>query len=81
MVQLMSFRDELITVCTDGRRLALVEQDIEMPEEAQMDVVVPTKTVNELIKSLGVEEEVKIRMSSTQISFEFGNILIISQIN
>ena len=78
---LMSFRDgKLITVCTDGRRLALVEQDIEMPEEAQMDVVVPTKTVNELIKSLGVEEEVKIRMSSTQISFEFGNILIISKL-
>ena len=78
---LMSFRDgKLITVCTDGRRLALVEHDIEMPEEAQMDVVVPTKTVNELIKSLGVEEEVKIRMSSTQISFEFGNILIISKL-
>ena len=77
----MSFRDgKLITVCTDGRRLALVEQDIEMPEEAQMDVVVPTKTVNELIKSLGLEEEVKIRMSSTQISFEFGNILIISKL-
>ncbi|HBO87377.1 MAG TPA: DNA polymerase III subunit beta [Verrucomicrobia bacterium] len=78
---LMSFRDgKLITVCTDGRRLALVEQDIEMPEEAQIDVVVPTKTVNELIKSLGVEEDVEIRMSSTQISFEFGNILIISKL-
>ncbi|MFL2832198.1 MAG: DNA polymerase III subunit beta [Coraliomargaritaceae bacterium] len=77
---LMSFRDgKLITVCTDGRRLALVEQDIEMPEEAQIDVVVPTKTVNELIKSLG-EEDVEIRMSSTQISFEFGNILIISKL-
>lgn len=78
---LMSFRDgKLITVCTDGRRLALVEQDIEMPEEAQMDVVVPTKTVNELIKSLVIEEDIEIRMSSTQISFEFGNILIISKL-
>ena len=78
---LMSFKDgKLITVCTDGRRLALVEQDIDMPEEAEIDVVVPTKTVNELIKSLDLEGDVKIRMSTTQISFEFGNILIISKL-
>jgi len=78
---LMSFREgKLTTVCTDGRRLALVEQDIEMPEEAQLDVVVPTKTVSELIKSLGVEGDIQIRMSSTQIAFEFGNILIISKL-
>ena len=56
-----------------------------MPEEAEIDVVViksniPTKTVNELIKSLDLEGDVKIRMSTTQISFEFSNILIISKL-
>lgn len=78
---LMSFRDDKITVVsTDGRRLALVEQDIDIPEDAEIDVVIPNKTINELIKSLDIEDNVEIKMSSTQIAFEFNNILIISKL-
>jgi DNA polymerase III subunit beta len=78
---LMAFRDnKLTTVCTDGRRLALVEQEIEMPEEAEADIVVPSKTVNELIKTLEDEGEASIKTSATQVAFEFGNIFIISKL-
>lgn len=78
---LMSFRENKLTaVCTDGRRLALVEQEIDMPDNAEMDIVVPTKTVNELIKTLGDEGEASINTSSTQVAFEFGNIFIISKL-
>ena len=78
---LMAFRDnKLTTVCTDGRRLALVEQEIEMPEDAEVDIVVPTKTVNELIKTLGDDGDASIKTSATQVAFEFGNIFIISKL-
>ena len=78
---LMAFHDnKLIVVCTDGRRLALVEQEIELPEEAEIDIVVPTKTVTELIKTLGNEGDVVIKTSSTQVAFEFGNILVITKL-
>ncbi len=78
---LMAFRDgKLTVVCTDGRRLALVEQEIEIPAEAELDIVVPTKTVNELIKTLEDEGEVRIKTSATQVAFEFGSIFIISKL-
>jgi len=78
---LMAFRDNKLTVvCTDGRRLALVEQEIDMPEAADLDVVVPSKTVNELIKTLDEDGEAIIKTSATQIAFEFGNIFIISKL-
>lgn len=78
---LMAFRDNKLTVVsTDGRRLALVEQEIDIPEEAELDIVVPTKTINELIKTLGEEGEASIKTSATQVAFEFGNIFIISKL-
>ncbi len=78
---LMVFRDNKLTVvCTDGRRLALVEQEIDIPEDAELDIVVPTKTIAELIKTLEDEGEASIKMSATQVAFEFGNIFIISKL-
>ncbi|MEI6892410.1 MAG: DNA polymerase III subunit beta [Pontiella sp.] len=78
---LMAFRENKLTVvCTDGRRLALVEQEVEMPEETEVDIVVPTKTVSELIKTLDGEGDAHIKTSATQVAFEFGNIFIISKL-
>jgi DNA polymerase-3 subunit beta len=78
---LMAFRDNKLTVvCTDGRRLALVEQEIDMPEAADLDIVIPSKTVNELIKTLDEAGEAIIKTSATQVAFEFGNIFIISKL-
>ena len=77
----MAFRDNKLTaVCTDGRRLALVEQEIEIPGDAEVDIVVPSKTVTELIKTLGEDGEANIKTSTTQVAFEFGNIFIISKL-
>ncbi|MFA5687575.1 MAG: DNA polymerase III subunit beta [Kiritimatiellales bacterium] len=78
---LLSFKDEkLAVVATDGRRLALVEQEIQFPEAAEAGIVVPTKTLNELIKTLGDEGVLKIRVSSSQAAFDFDNILIVSKL-
>jgi len=78
---LLNFKDEKLTaVATDGRRLALVEQEVEFPEDAQADLVIPSKTINELIKTLGEEGLLRIRVSDTQVAFDFDQILIISKL-
>jgi DNA polymerase-3 subunit beta len=78
---LLCFKDEKLTVvATDGRRLALVEQEVEFSEDSQANFVVPTKTLNELIKTLGNEGALKIRVSATQVAFDFERILIISKL-
>jgi DNA polymerase-3 subunit beta len=78
---LLSFKaDKLIVVATDGRRLALVEQELEFPEESEVDLIIPSKTVAELSRTLQDEGELKIRASENQVAFEFGNMLIISKL-
>jgi DNA polymerase-3 subunit beta len=78
---LMSFNDEKLTVvATDGRRLALLEQEVEFPKSAEVDLVIPGKTADELIKNLRDEGSVKIQASVNQISFEFENLLIVSKL-
>lgn len=78
---LLSFKDEKLTVvATDGRRLALVEQEVEFSEDSQGSLVVPTKTLNELIKTLGDKGVLRIRRAENQVAFDFDNILIISKL-
>lgn len=78
---LLAFRDDKLTVvCTDGRRLALAEQEMEIAEDSEIDIVVPTKTITELVKSLKEDGDVQIKISDTQVAFEFGTMLIISKL-
>jgi DNA polymerase-3 subunit beta len=78
---LLSFGENKLTVvCTDGRRLALVEQEIDLSDVSELNIVVPSKTVGELIKTLGDDGDAVIKTSATQVAFEFGNIFIISKL-
>jgi DNA polymerase-3 subunit beta len=78
---LMNFQDEkLVVVATDGRRLALVEQEVEFPKDAEGRMVIPSKTVNELMKTLQEEGAVKIQATENQAAFEFDSMLIVSKL-
>ena len=78
---LLSFKEgKLTVVATDGRRLALVEQEIEFPKEAETELILPTKTVNELLRILKDEGELKAYRKDNQIVFEFGGVLIASKL-
>ena len=46
-------------VATDGRRLALVDEEVDIPETSQGEFIIPTKTVNELNRLLGEKGEVE----------------------
>jgi DNA polymerase-3 subunit beta len=78
---LLSFKSGKLTmVATDGRRLALVEYEVEFPKEAEMDVIVPTKAVNELLHTLKDEGALKIHASAKQITFEFDGVRVSSKL-
>ncbi|MFH1067862.1 MAG: DNA polymerase III subunit beta [bacterium] len=78
---LLSFKDKKLTiVTTDGRRLALVEQELEFPKSCEQDVVLPTKAVNELQRILGDEGEVGISVADNQITFNIGSTLLVSKL-
>jgi len=78
---LLSFKDDKLTVvATDGRRMALYEQQVEFPEASNGDLVVPNKTINELIKTLGVEGNIKIMAGNNQAAFTFGNMNIVTKL-
>src|SRR5256884_5157620 len=78
---LFSFKDNKLTlVATDGRRLALVEIELEFPRSQEADIIVPTKAVGELERLLGEEGEVKLSVSENQIAFEVGSTLLVSKL-
>lgn len=66
----ISLKDHKMTmVATDGRRLALVDEDVDVSEASQGEFIVPTKAVNELNRLLQDKGEVEIRYAENQASF------------
>jgi DNA polymerase-3 subunit beta len=72
--------NKLTVVATDGRRLALSEQEVEIPKEAEASVILPSKAVNELLHTLRDEGELKIHAGDNQIVFEFDGTIVASKL-
>ena len=78
---LMSFKEGKLTmVATDGRRLALVEHEVEFPAAAERDIILPSKVVAELQRSLSGDGDVKVTIEKSQVSFNLGYTQIYSKL-
>src|SRR5215218_47051 len=78
---LFSLKDNKLTlVATDGRRLAMVDIELEFPKSHEADIIVPTKAVTELGRLLGEDGEVKVSVGSGQIAFDLNNTLLVSKL-
>ena len=78
---LLSFKEnKLSLVATDGRRLALVEQDLEFPKGSEVEAILPTKAVQELQRILRDEEPLSIAFAENQVSFDLGNTFLYSKL-
>jgi len=78
---LLSFKGgNLVMVATDGRRLAMVEHEVEFPQEAELDMVLPSKVAGELMHTLKEKGDLKISARDGRVMFEFGNITVISKL-
>ena len=82
----MSLKDHKLTmVATDGRRLALVDEELDVTEQSQGEFIVPAKAVNELNRLLQGTGELEIRYSENQAAFNLKDdkgfsILIVSKL-
>ncbi len=78
---LFSFKDNKLTlVATDGRRLAMLDIDLEFPRSHEADIIVPTKAVTELQRLLSDEGDVRVSVTSGQIAFDLNNTLLVSKL-
>ena len=82
----LSLKEHKLTmVATDGRRLALVDEDADISEKSQGEFIIPAKAVNELNRLLQDKGEIEIRYSENQASFTLkdekgGSVLIITKL-
>jgi DNA polymerase III subunit beta len=67
----VSLKEHKLTfVSTDGRRLALTEEEVELTPENEAEFIIPTKAINELNRLLQANGEVEIKFTENQASFQ-----------
>jgi len=67
----VSLKEHKLTfVSTDGRRLALTEEEVELTPDNEAEFIVPTKAINELNRLLQTNGEVEIKFTENQASFQ-----------
>src|ERR1044071_5083373 len=82
----ISLKDHKMTmVATDGRRLAMVDEEVDVAEQSQGEFIVPAKTVAELNRLLTDKGEVEVRYAENQASFTLkdekgSSVLIITKL-
>jgi DNA polymerase-3 subunit beta len=66
----ISLKDGKMTlVATDGRRLALVDEEVELSDKSSGEFIVPAKAVNELNRLLQDKGDVELKYGENQASF------------
>jgi DNA polymerase-3 subunit beta len=66
-----NFNDgKLSLVATDGRRLALMSKEMEVPAESAGNIILPAKTVGELLRMLDKGEKLKVSFNDRRAAFQ-----------
>jgi DNA polymerase-3 subunit beta len=66
-----NFKDgKLALVATDGRRLALVSKELAVPAASAGAIILPAKTVAELLRLLGKGDKIKIAFNERRAAFQ-----------
>src|SRR5271169_512848 len=82
----ISLKEQKMTmVATDGRRLALVDEEVDIPKNSQGEFIIPTKAVNELNRLLGEKGDVELKLSENQVALTLNDdkgfsVLLISKL-
>ncbi len=72
---------EVTAVTTDGHRLAMFSIATEVTPEAPTEIIVPRKTIMELMRLLeDTDEPVDIEVAPNQVRFRFGHIEFLSKL-
>lgn len=67
-------------VATDGRRLALIEKQVQAPKDFIHQAIVPNKAVQELNRILQEEGSVKVIFAENQLMFKTDEVVLITRV-
>lgn len=80
-ILLQSIGSVTTLIGTDGKRLAKIHTEVEIPDTHSGSYVVPLKAVEEIIKILNEEaDECKITLTNDKLGIEVGSILLITKL-
>jgi DNA polymerase-3 subunit beta len=71
---------KLRLVATDGRRIAMVDIELQVSSTHEADMIVPTKAIMELQSLLTDEGDVKVSFGSGKIAFDLNNTSFVSKL-
>jgi DNA polymerase-3 subunit beta len=74
------YQNNATFVATDGKRLAIVNKKLNQVINKDIHIIVPIKTIQELLRNLKDEGELSLVMGLNQVLFDFGNVVIISRL-
>ena len=78
---LMSFKaNKLTVVATDGRRLALIERELDVPKGNEAELIVPSKAVVELQRLLTDKGDVSLAVGENQVIVNLGETILVSKL-
>ena len=78
---LFIIKEDLVSVvATDGRRMASINKRLAKKTLVDKEVIIPTKTVQEVKRMLTEEGEVDIKFSENQVLFAFPSCFVLSRL-
>jgi DNA polymerase-3 subunit beta len=73
-------KNKLTLVATDGKRLAIMEKELQQSLEKEIRLIVPIKTIHELNRNLQEEGDLSLILGTNQVLFDLGEVMIISRL-
>ncbi len=68
-------------VATDGKRLASIEQNVQLPNDIMTEVIIPAKTIAEVVKTIpDGAGKTKISLTQNQIMFQIEDTVLVSRL-
>lgn len=72
--------NKITLVATDGKRLAIMEEELKQTVDKDIQIIIPIKTIQELSRNLKDEGEVSLTLGTNQVLFDLGAVVIISRL-
>jgi len=73
-------KNNLTLVATDGKRLAIVEKKLSQSVDKDIQMIVPIKTIQELVRNLKEDGELSVILGTNQVLFDLGSAIVISRL-
>jgi DNA polymerase-3 subunit beta len=73
-------QDAITLVATDGKRLAISKNKLTQTINKEISIIVPLKTIQELLRNLQDDGELSLVVGPNQVLFDFQNVVIISRL-